>query len=128
MSRDFHPTGQVTINSSTIIDANNYKSGHDNAGQLKATLADPNGIPVVGMRAVNISFDLYITNEGMQAPVVSMCDNAEVCYVGYKFPVNGINEQAKGIFSKADIAQNLGDALIITCTFIGHTVDLSGGL
>ncbi len=123
MSRDFHPTGQVTFNSSVLVDANNFTWGADNQGSLKATLADKNGIPVTGMRAVNCSFDLYITNEGPEIQVMSLVDSGELVQAGFKFPGNNVSMLASGILSKADGKQSLGDAFTITVTFMGKTVD-----
>lgn len=126
MSRDFHPTGQVTFNQSVLVDANNWTGSVDNQGSLKATLADKRGIPVTGMLSFNGSFDLYITNEGPEIEAVNLCLAGGQHLVGFKFPVNAINLSASVTFSKVDVKQNLGDALILTCTVIGHVVDSQG--
>jgi hypothetical protein len=126
MSRDFHPTGQVTFEGSVLVDANNFAGDVDNQTTLKATLADNRGIPVSGMRSFNGSFDLYVTNEGPEIETVNITLAGTQHTCGFKFPVNGINLQALVTFAKCSIKQNLGDALILTCTVMGHIVDAQG--
>lgn len=123
MAREFHPTGQVTFNSSVLVDANNFAWGADNQGSLKGTLADRRGIPVTGMLAVNCSFDLQISNEGPEVAVLSLVDSGTPVQVGFKFPGNNVNMLGSGILSKVDAKQSLGEAFILSVSFIGKAVD-----
>lgn len=123
MSRDFHPTGQVTFNSSVLVDANNFAWGGDVQASLKGTLADKRGIPVTGMQSVNCSCDLYVTNEGPEVAVLSLMNSGTIVQMGFKFPGNNVSMLAQGVIGKADIKQSLGDALIITVSFMGHEID-----
>jgi hypothetical protein len=126
MSRDFHPTGQVTMGGSVIVDADNYASDHDNQTTLKATLADNRGLPVSGMRSVNVTWDMLVTNNGPEVEVVAAVEQALRAQVGFKFPVQGVNLLLNITFAKVRVAQKLGDALILSCTGMGHVADSTG--
>jgi hypothetical protein len=126
MAREFHPTGQVTMGGSVLVDADNYSSDHDNGVKLVGTLADKRGLPVDGMRQVTVTWDMMVTNEGPEVEVVAAVESALRAQVGFKFPVQGVNLLMNITFSKVKVAQKLGDALILSCTGMGHVADSQG--
>lgn len=126
MARDFYPTGQVTLGGSVLVQADKYSAKYDNSLTLKATLANPNGSPVTGMRSVEVSWDMLVDNNGPELEMVKAVNDAAPMALGFKFPQLGVNTTVKATAASATIAQSLGDACIVSCTAKGHTDDSTG--
>lgn len=126
MARTFHPTGQVTLNSSVLVDADKYNSKIDNALALKATLARRQGIPVFGMHSAEVSWDMLVTNEGPEIEMVKNVTEEQPMELGFKFPVRGVDMTFQAHAASTTVAQSLGDALIVSCVAKGHVLTSSG--
>ena len=125
MARDFYPTGQLTYGGSTQVQADNVSIDVGNSGKLDATLANPNGTPVVGMRSVTFTWDMKVDNNGPELAAVTAVINAVIGEVGWKFPGN-ISINATAMWTAAKPAQKLGDAWVIPCTMMGSITDATG--
>lgn len=126
MGRDFYPTGQVKLEGSTLVQADNFSANVDNSLALKATLADPNGTPVVGMRSAEVSWDMLVDNNGPEVDMVNAVNEARPMEMGFKFPVQGVDATFKATAANAKIGQKLGDACVVSCTAKGHVLTSSG--
>jgi len=125
MARDFYPTGQLTYGGSTQTQADNVSIDVGNSGKLEATLANPNGTPVVGMRSVTFTWDMKVDNNGPELLVVTAVQNAVTGDIGWKFP-GGISLSANVLHTSAKLSQKLGDAWIVNCSATGSLTDATG--
>ena len=126
MAREFYPTGQVTLNGSTLVQADKFNMKPDNALQLKATLANPNGTPVTGMRSVEVSWDMLIDNNGPEVDAIAAVNEGRIDLIGFKFPAQNVNTTCRVAWASATVAQSLGDACIVSCMAKGHVEDTTG--
>jgi hypothetical protein len=126
MSRDFYPTGQVTLDGSVLVQADKYSAKYDNSLKLEGTLANPNGTPVVGMRSVEVSWDMKVDNNGPELAMLSAVNAAAPMMLGFKFPNLGVSTTINATAASASITQALGDVCIISCTAKGSSADNTG--
>jgi hypothetical protein len=126
MGREFYPTGQVTLEGSVLVQADKYSAKYDNSLTLKATLANPNGTPVTGMKSVEVSWDMLVDNNGPELDMLKAIDEARPMLLGFKFPNLGVNTQINATAASATVAQSLGDACVVSCTAKGHSADTTG--
>jgi len=119
--REFYPTGQLTLNSSALVQAENVSIAVDNSLQLKATLADRNGTPVTGMISVEISWDMYVDQRGPEIDMINAVTEAEPMPLGFLFP-GGTQRDFKATAGKATITQTLGDVCKVACNAKGRVV------
>jgi hypothetical protein len=126
MSRDFYPTGQVTLDGGVLVQADKYSAKYDNSMKLEGTLANPDAAPVVGMRSVEVSWDMKVDNNGPELAMLSAVNAAAPMMLGFKFPNLGISTIVKATAASASIAQSLGDVCVISCTAKGSTANNTG--
>ena len=94
-------------------------------GKLDATLANPNGTPVVGMRSVTFTWDMKVDDTGPELAIVTAVQNALIAPLGWKFP-GGVSISANTLHTSAKLAQKLGDAWVINCTAMGAITESTG--
>lgn len=126
MGREFYPTGQVTLEGSVLVQADKFSAKHDNSLTLKATLANPNGTPVTGMRSVEVSWDMLVDNNGPELDMVNAVTEARPMLIGFKFPNLGVNMSCKATAASATVGQSLGDTCVVSCTAKGYVEDSTG--
>jgi len=119
--REFYPTGQLNLNSSALVQANNVSIAVDNATKLEATLSDKNGTPVTGMVTADISWDMYVDNRGTEIDMINAVTESLPLDLGFLFP-GGVQRNFKTIAAKATISQNLGDVCKVNCNAKGRVV------
>ena len=125
MARSFYPTGQLTYGGSVQVQADNVSIDVTNSGKLDATLANPNGTPVVGMRSVTFTWDMKVDDTGPELAIVTAVQNALIAPLGWKFP-GGVSISANTLHTSAKLAQKLGDAWVINCTAMGSITESTG--
>lgn len=127
MARDFYPTGQVTFEGGVLVQADKFSAKADNGLKLEATLANPNGTPVFGMRTVEVSWDMKIDNNGPELPWFQMVVNGTIAMpIGFKFPNLGVNATFVVAPGTGSLTQNLGDPAVCSCSAKGYMSDSSG--
>lgn len=126
MARDFYPTGQVTLGGSVLVQADKFSAKYDNNLKLEATLANPNGTPVTGMRSVEVSWDMKVDNNGPEIQMLSAVTAASPMALGFKFPNLGVSASMNATAATASIAQALGDVCVISCTAKGSIAENTG--
>lgn len=123
MAREFCPTGQMTIDGTILIDADNVSIKPDNGVNMKGTLAAPQAIPVAGMRSVEISADILVTNETPQVKPITAVEIAQRNQIGFEVPVAGISGVWQVTWTGATLSQKLGDSAVFACSWKGHLVE-----
>lgn len=126
MGRDFYPTGQVKLEGSVLVQADNFNATNDNGVSLKATLANPNGTPVKGMLSAEVTWDMLVDNNGPEVDMLKAVSDMRPMEMGFKFPVEGVDVTFKAVASNAKLAQKLGDVCVVSCTAKGHVLTSSG--
>ena len=128
MSRDFYPTGQVTLDGGVLVQADKFSAKADNSLKLEGTLANPNGTPVFGMRSVEVSWSMKIDNQGPELPWFRMVVAGTIAMpIGFKFPNLGVNATFIVAAGTGSLAQSLGDPTVCDCTakgYISETTDI----
>ncbi len=119
--REFFPTGQLTLDSSVLVQADNVSVTVDNSLQLKATLADKNGTPVTGMVSVEITWDMLVDQRGPELDMLNAVSEAKPMPLGFLFP-GGDQRDFKATAGKATVTQNLGDVCKVNCSAKGKIV------
>jgi hypothetical protein len=125
MARDFFPTGQISLSSSALQQADEVSFAADNGLSLKATLANPNGTPVAGMRKCEVSFKLRVDNNGPEFSMINAVNQAAPMDLGFKFP-GGYSISVKAVAASATTGQTLGSECILDCKAMGHVTDSVG--
>lgn len=125
MARSFFPTGQLTLNGSVVVQADNVTFDISNSMTQKATLANKNATNVDGMRTAKVTFDLLVDDTGPEIPMIEAVLNASALALGWKFPGN-VTISLDTNASSAKPAQKLGDVWTIGCEAMGHVVDSQG--
>lgn len=131
MARDRHPRGQVTLDSSVVVNVDNWGLDVTNAVALRGTLADPNGIPVDGMRSATVTFDLLLSNDQTerQAEIAAITAVLEGTN-GRRLPVGYKNGQLSVLTlvtpSSVKLTDKLGEPATLAFTAMGQVVDTQG--
>lgn len=126
MSRDFYPTGQVTLDGSVLVQADKWNDKADNSLKLEATLANPNGTPVLGMRTREVSWDMKVDNNGPEIDMINAVNEGRPMNLGFKFPNISVNTTIRATAASATVTQGLGDVCIVSCTAKGSSDDSTG--
>jgi len=119
--REYFPIGQLTLDSSALVQADNVSISVDNSLKLEATLADRNGTPVAGMVSVEITWDMKVDQRGPELKMIDAVTEAQPMALGFLFP-GGEQRDFKATAAKATITQNLGDLCKVNCTAKGKVV------
>lgn len=119
--REYYPIGQLTLNSSVLVQADNVSIKIDNGLKLEGTLADPNGTPVGGMVSVEITWDMKVDQRGPELKMIHAVTEMKPLDMGFLFP-GGDQQDFKAAAAAATITQNLGDLCKVNCTAKGKVV------
>lgn len=119
--RETFPTGQLTLDSSALVQADNVSIKIDNSLKLEATLADKNGTPVTGMVSAEISWKMKVDQRGPELKMIDAVTEAQPMALGFLFP-GGEQRDFKATAASATIAQQLGDVCTVDCTAKGKVV------
>lgn len=119
--RTHYPIGQLTLDSSALVQADNVTITVDNALQLKATLADRNGTPVGGMISVEITWDMLVDNRGPEVDMINAVTELRTMALGFLF-AGGEQRDFIATAAKATVTQNLGDINKVNCSAKGRVV------
>lgn len=125
MSRDFYPTGQLTLGGEVLVQVDEVSIEIDNALKLEATLANKNGTPVTGMVTAKVSWKMKVDNNGPEIPMVSSVTAAAPMPLGFKFQ-GGVVVNLNATAGSAKLGQKLGDVFAVDCSAMGSIVDSSG--
>ena len=125
MARETFPTGQLTLGGSVLVQADKVSVNTDNGLALKATLANPNGTPVVGMRTAEFTWTMLVDNNGPELAAVKAVSDGASLDLGFKFP-GGFSVTGKATAASAKIGQSLGDACMVDVTAKGHILTTEG--
>ncbi len=128
MARTHYPRGQVTLNSSVIVNVDNFGYDLTNSVALKGTLADADGIPVDGMRSTTITFDMLFSNDQTErAAEIALVTAVLNGTGGAPLPIGYKNGQISLLTSvtpsSVKLTDKLGDPAMIAFTALGKTVD-----
>lgn len=119
--REYYPTGQLTLDNKTLVQAENVSIAVDNSLSLKATLADRNGTPVGGMISVDISWDMLVDQRGPEIDMLNAVSEVKTMPLGFLFP-GGTARDFKATAAKATVTQTLGDVCKVNCNAKGKVV------
>lgn len=121
----YYPTGQLTLDGSVLVQVDDVSIEIDNALKLEATLARPDGVPVVGMRTAKVSWKMKVRDEGPEIPMVNAVQAAAPMALGFKLPgLVVVNLSATA--GSAKIGAKLGDVVAVDCSAMGSLVDSTG--
>lgn len=125
MSRTFFPTGQLTLEGSALVQADEVSIAVDNALALKATLANPNGTPVAGMRKAEFSWKMRVDNNGPEISMVKAVNDASPLPLEFRFP-GGFSCTGQATAASATVTATLGTEVIVDCKAMGYIADSVG--
>lgn len=119
--RETFPTGQLNLNDSALVQADEVSIKVDNSLKLDATLADPNGTPVAGMRSVEVSWKMKVDQRGPELRMIDAVTEAQPMPLGFLFP-GGEVRNFSATAASATVTQRLGEVCTVDCVAKGKVV------
>lgn len=116
-----YPRGRIALDSGDLIDVTNVKLDTTNNAKQVHTLRRKGAGVTLGTHETTISFDVVVSEEGLERDYLSMVKRGTIKQLRIKVPGETIN--AEGVFKDLSFELPLDDAIKQSLTFIGKLTD-----
>lgn len=115
----FFPVGRIALDNGDLIDAQKFNVTWTNNAKQQHTLRKRGAGFTEGVVETTVSFDVLISQDGLERDYITMAKNKLIKQLRMKFP-GSLTIDVEGIFKDLTFDAPLDDATKVTCTFIGN--------
>lgn len=116
-----YPRGRIALDSGDLIDVTNVKLDTTNNAKQIHTIRQRGAGITLGNEESTVSFDIVVSEDGLERDYYSMLKKGLVKQVRLKIP--GITHTVNGMVKQIGMELPLDDAIKVSVSFIGHLSD-----
>lgn len=115
-----YPRGRIAMSTGDLVDVTNVKIDHTNNAKQVHTIAQKGAGIVQGNHETTITFDISVSEQGLERDYYGYLDNGLIKQIRLKIP--GSTLTVNGMVKQLAAELPLDDVIKVSVTFIGKKV------